>query len=99
MEGNSAIIHEGLQSRTTEKKIYSKEKRKAPTSWYSHNVLARGNSAEWIFEADIKGCFDNISHDRILQHIPLDKKVLGQWLKSGYIDNKNWFPTESGTPQ
>jgi RNA-directed DNA polymerase len=64
-----------------------------------HNVLARGNSAEWVFEADIKGCFDNISHDWILQHIPLNKKVLGQWLKSGYIDNKNWFPTESGTPQ
>jgi len=64
-----------------------------------HNVLAKGNSAEWILEADIKGCFDNISHDWILQHIPLNKKVLGQWLKSGYIDNKNWFPTESGTPQ
>lgn len=64
-----------------------------------HNVLAKGNSAEWIFEADIKGCFDNISHDWILQHIPLSKKVLDQWLKSGYIDNKNWFPTESGTPQ
>ena len=57
------------------------------------------NSAEWVFEADIKGCFDNISHDWILQHIPLNKKVLGQWLKSGYIDNKDWFPTESGTPQ
>ena len=64
-----------------------------------HNVLAKGNSAEWIFEADIKGCFDNISHDWILKHIPLNKKVLDQWLKSGYIDNKNWFPTESGTPQ
>jgi len=34
-----------------------------------------------------------------MQHIPLDKKVLGQWLKSGYIDNQRWFPTESGTPQ
>ena len=64
-----------------------------------HNILSRRNSAEWIFEADIKGCFDNISHDWILKHIPLNKKVLDQWLKSGYIDNKNWFPTESGTPQ
>jgi len=34
-----------------------------------------------------------------LQHIPLSKKVLKQWLKAGYIDNKQWFPTESGTPQ
>ena len=42
-----------------------------------HNVLAKGYSAEWVLEADIKGCFDNISHEWILQHIPLNKKVLG----------------------
>ena len=64
-----------------------------------HNALSQRKSAQWILEADIKGCFDNISHDWILQHIPLSKKVLTQWLKAGYIDNKNWFPTESGTPQ
>jgi RNA-directed DNA polymerase len=51
------------------------------------------------FSKQIKGSFDNISHDWILQHIPLCKKVLTQWLKAGYIDNKNWFPTESGTPK
>src|ERR1035437_5840209 len=64
-----------------------------------HNALAKRNSSQWIFEADIKGCFDNISHDWILHHIPLSKKVLGQWLKAGYIDHKTWFPTEAGTPQ
>jgi len=64
-----------------------------------HNVLCQRNSAEWIFEADIKGCFDNISHQWILQNIPLSKKVLAQWLNAGYMENKYWFPTESGTPQ
>ena len=64
-----------------------------------HNALSKRNSAEWILEADIKACFDKISHKWILQHIPLNKKVLTQWLKSGYIDNKHWFPTENGTPQ
>lgn len=39
-----------------------------------HNVLCQRKSAEWILEADIKGCFDNISHQWILQHIPLNKK-------------------------
>jgi RNA-directed DNA polymerase len=63
-----------------------------------HNALAKRGSSEWIFEADIKGCFDNISHEWILQHIPISKKVLGQWLKAGYIDHKTWFPTEAGTP-
>jgi len=65
----------------------------------SHNVLCQRKSAEWILEADIKGCFDNISHQWIMQHIPLNKKVLSQWLKAGYMEKKHWFPTESGTPQ
>lgn len=64
-----------------------------------HNTLCQRKSAEWILEADIKGCFDNISHDWILQYIPVSKKVLTQWLKAGYLEKKHWFPTESGTPQ
>ena len=64
-----------------------------------HNALCQRKSAVWILEADIKGCFDNISHKWILQHIPLNKKVLTQWLKSGYMDKEHWFPTEAGTPQ
>lgn len=64
-----------------------------------HNVLSQRNSAVWVLEADIKGCFDNISHQWILQHIPLSKKVLTQWLKAGYMEKKHWYPTHSGTPQ
>jgi RNA-directed DNA polymerase len=61
--------------------------------------LAGQNRAEWVLEGDIKGCFDHISHEWILQNIPLDRMVLEQWLKAGYIDNKKLFPTEEGTPQ
>jgi RNA-directed DNA polymerase len=57
------------------------------------------NRAEWILEGDIKGCFNHISHEWILQNIPVDKKVLKQWLKAGFIDKKKIFPTEEGTPQ
>jgi RNA-directed DNA polymerase len=64
-----------------------------------HNVLGKRTSAQWIFEADIKGCFDNISHQWVMQHIPIPKRILRQWLKAGYIDNRKWFPTEQGTPQ
>ncbi|MBA1445565.1 MAG: group II intron reverse transcriptase/maturase [Chromatiales bacterium] len=62
-------------------------------------ALARGNSAQWILEGDIKGCFDNISHDWMLANIPLDKAVLHKWLKAGYMENRKLFPTEAGTPQ
>lgn len=64
-----------------------------------HKVLCKRNSSQWILEADIAGCFDNISHEWIMQHIPMNKKVLSEWLKAGYMDKKQWFPTITGTPQ
>jgi RNA-directed DNA polymerase len=63
------------------------------------NTLCRGCSPQWVLEGDIKGCFDHISHRWMLQHVPTDKAVLRQWLKAGYIENRNLFPTEAGTPQ
>lgn len=63
------------------------------------NVLARKCSPEWILEGDIKGCFDNIDHDWLLEHIPMDKKVMKQFLKSGFAYKGTLFPTETGTPQ
>lgn len=61
--------------------------------------LSRKNSAEWVLEGDIKGCFDHISHQWLVDNIPLDKVVLKQWLNAGFIDNKKLFPTKEGTPQ
>ncbi|WP_142786102.1 group II intron reverse transcriptase/maturase [Changchengzhania lutea] len=61
--------------------------------------LSKSNSATWILEADIKGCFDHISHSWMLGNILIDKMVLKQWLKAGFIDNKRLFPTKEGTPQ
>ncbi len=61
--------------------------------------LSRKSSAEWVLEGDIKGCFDNISHDWLLANIPLDKQVLGKWLKAGFMESGRLHPTEAGTPQ
>lgn len=63
------------------------------------SMLAKPDAPEWILEGDIKGCFDNISHDWMLQNIPVDKKILQQWLKAGYMEKQQLFPTEQGTPQ
>ena len=52
-----------------------------------------------MLEGDIQGCFDHISHEWMLQHVPTDKVVLQKWLKAGYIENRTLFPTEAGTPQ
>ena len=60
---------------------------------------SRKTSGEWILEADIKGCFDNISHQWIYENVALPNKLLKQWLKSGFIKDDTLFPTDSGTPQ
>jgi len=61
--------------------------------------LSRRDSATWILEGDIKGCFDHIRHQWMLDNIPVDKVILKQWLKAGFVDNKKLFPTKEGTPQ
>ena len=63
------------------------------------NVLDRKHSSKWVLEGDIKGCFDNISHDWLLAHVPVDKRILTQWLKAGFVEANRLFPTEAGTPQ
>ena len=61
--------------------------------------LAKKKAPEWVLDADIAGCFDNISHEWLIANIPMDKKILGSWLKTGFVENQQWFPTEAGTPQ
>lgn len=63
------------------------------------NVLSRNYSPQWILEGDIKGCFDNIDHQWLLKHIPMDSVILQKWLECGYIDKHIFNPTLSGTPQ
>ena len=56
-------------------------------------------SAVWVLEGDIRGCFDNISHEWLIENIPMDKKILHKWLKAGYIHKRILYPTDAGTPQ
>ncbi|WP_158796439.1 group II intron reverse transcriptase/maturase [Pedobacter sp. L105] len=62
-------------------------------------VLSQKHSSRWILEGDIKGCFDNISHEWMLKNICMDKSILKKWLEAGYIETNKLFPTSSGTPQ
>jgi RNA-directed DNA polymerase len=62
-------------------------------------VLSQESSAMWIFEGDIRGCFDNINHEWLIDNVPMDKKILRKWLKAGYVHKRILYPTEAGTPQ
>ena len=64
------------------------------------NVLGRPTkSPQWVLEGDIKGCFDNISHDWLVANVCMDKGILQKWLKAGFIETGTLFPTHAGTPQ
>lgn len=66
---------------------------------HAHIVLCRKHSPQWVLEGDIKACFDQISHPWLLQHVLMDRQILRKWLKAGYWEKAQLFPTSQGTPQ
>ena len=59
----------------------------------------------WIIDADIRGFFDNISHEwllKFLEHRIADRRMLRllkKWLRAGVSEDGAWSPTSVGTPQ
>jgi RNA-directed DNA polymerase len=101
MQALHLLALDPVSETTADKNSFGFRKRRAARDALERcfNVLARRTRPEWILEADIKGCFDNISHDWMIRHIPMDKLVLRKWLKAGFVDKAQCFPTVAGTPQ
>jgi RNA-directed DNA polymerase len=64
-----------------------------------HQVLSLPTGAHWILEGDIRSCFDEISHEWLLTHIPMETSILRQWLTAGFMEQAMWQGTDAGTPQ
>jgi RNA-directed DNA polymerase len=62
-------------------------------------ALRRTDSAPWVLEGDIASCFDRISHEWLMTHVPMDKVILRKWLKAGFLENGVLSATDAGTPQ
>ncbi|MCL2375290.1 MAG: reverse transcriptase domain-containing protein [Firmicutes bacterium] len=60
---------------------------------------------KWFIEGDIKGCFDNINHKKLLEILGRKIKdnrflqLINQFLKAGYLEEWVYHSTHSGTPQ
>lgn len=66
-----------------------------------YNVATPVRRRKWVLDADIKGAFDNIDHECLLNVIgefPA-RELIRQWLKAGYMERGAFHDTESGTPQ
>jgi RNA-directed DNA polymerase len=78
---------------------FRKERSAADALDQCFNALSKRRSPQWILEGDIKSCFDQINHDWMLAHIPMDRVILKKWLKAGYMEQNILHPTDDGTPQ
>lgn len=64
-------------------------------------IRVKGDRDTWVLEADIRGFFDNIAHESIVNLIGNfpGRHLIKGWLKAGFIFNGVLNPTEKGTPQ
>ena len=69
------------------------------------NVGICRKRVNWILDADIRGFFDNISHEwteKFVQHRVADPRIqrlIHKWLKAGVSEEGEWSETKVGTPQ
>src|SRR5215469_12073552 len=59
----------------------------------------------WMLDADIRGFFDNLSHEwavKFIEHRVADRRIIRliqKWLKAGVSEDGQWSETSKGTPQ
>ena len=59
----------------------------------------------WVLDADIRGYFDNLSHEwalKFIEHRVADRRILRliqKWLRAGVSEDGQWSETKQGTPQ
>lgn len=69
------------------------------------DVKNRFQNTTWCIEGDIKGCFDNVDHNILLDILKRDVhdgrfiQIIKLFLEAGYIEDWQYHKTYSGTPQ
>ena len=80
-------------------------KRNAHQALKKLNDLITLQPVSYIVEADIKGFFDNVSHDKLMEFLQIRVKdvsllnLIKRFLKAGYIDDGLLIKPDAGTPQ
>lgn len=101
MQALYALALEPIVETTSDKNSYGFRPERSTADAIGQCFIALGNrkTSTWVLEGDIKGCFDNISHDWLLNNIPIDKTILRKWLRAGFVYENAFYSIEAGTPQ
>jgi RNA-directed DNA polymerase len=68
-------------------------------------VGLRRKKVNWILDLDVRGFFDNVSHEwleKFVEHRIADQRIIRliqKWLKAGVSEEGEWKETKVGTPQ
>jgi RNA-directed DNA polymerase len=68
-------------------------------------VGIQSKRVNWVLDADIRGFFDNLSHEwaiKFVEHRVADPRILRliqKWLKAGISEDGQWSESKVGTPQ
>lgn len=57
------------------------------------------NKKRWVLEVDLEDFFGKISHDWLLVNVPMDRRILSQFLKAGILELGSLKASSSGVPQ
>lgn len=63
---------------------------------YIKSVFSGEGAPEWLFIGDVRKCYENISHEWIMRHIPMAESVLREFLKAGYVFAGELYPMDVG---
>lgn len=68
-------------------------------------VGLRRRRVNWVLDVDVRGFFDNVSHEwlvKFIEHRIADRRIvrlIQKWLKAGVSEEGEWSETKVGTPQ
>lgn len=57
------------------------------------------NTRKYVLDADVSKFFDSVSHQWLLEHIPMDSRFLKEFLKAGFLEKGSYHDTVDGFPQ
>ena len=103
--GVKRILESIFEQDFSEQSFGFRPKRSCHDALKAVNNLITFKPTNHLVEADIKGFFDNVSHEILMRFLEIriaDRTLLmliEKFLKAGYIDDGMLVQTEKGTPQ